>query len=333
MKKLIHVIISMTLSTMIFTGCTKPVEDKIQDKSKTVVSKEVKMIIPDGLPSVAVAKLAKEKTEIKEGYNVNYFIEKTPETLSTSIMKEEADIAVVPSNMAAIAYNKTENYQIAGTVGSGSFYLVSTENINDFDQLVGKAVWNIGKGLTPDLTVRSILKDKEIDEDNINFNYVNSTNELVPLLATGKAKTGFIPEPALTSLLSKNHNIKIIKGINDTWKEINESKNGYPQSTLIVKSSFARENEEFINCLLGQMSNSIEWANRNGEKVGQYAKEIGSSIEPSIISKSLERSNLKFIKIHNSKQDYEDYFSKLGSFDEKSLGGKLPDEGIYFTQE
>lgn len=332
MKKIIPTMLSIVLGTMIFTGCTN-VEKTSTENNNTVVAKDVNVITPDGLPTIAIAKLAKEKTIIKEGYNINYSIEKTPETLSTSIMKEEADIAIVPSNMAAIAYNKTSNYKIAGTVGCGSFYLVSTENINDFDELVGKDVWNTGKGLTPDLTVKSILKDKGISEESINFNYVNTTNELVPLLATGKATTGFVPEPALTTLIEKNPKIKIIKGLNDTWKEINKSENGYPQSTIIVKSSFVKENEEFINAFLGQVSNSIDWANKNGEKAGEYAKEIGASIQPDTITKSLERSNLKFIKIHNSQQDYKDYYSKLMNFDEKSLGGKIPDEGIYFTEK
>ena len=49
-------------------------------------------------------------------------------------------------------------------------------------------------------------------------------SELVPLMATGKLNTGFVAEPALTGLMIKNENIKIIKGLNDAWKEISDSK-------------------------------------------------------------------------------------------------------------
>ena len=331
MKKIISIIVLIALGLVSLTGCSSNVKEK--DESKAIVSKEVKVITPDGLPSIAIAKLANENITIKEGYDVKYSIEKTPENLSTAIMKEEADIAIVPSNMAAIAYNKTENYQIAGTVGTGSFYLVSTEDINEFDDLVNLDVWNTGKGLTPDLTVKSILTTKGINPDNINFNYVNSTNELIPLLATGKAKTGFVPEPALTALMTKNPDIKIIKGLNDTWKEINNSESGYPQSTVIVKSSFVNENKDFVEAFLGQLSNSIDWANINGEEAGKYAQALGTSIEPVIINKALERANLKFIKVQDTVKDYKNYYSSLFDFDAKSLGGKLPDDGIYFSQE
>ncbi|MEG2247257.1 MAG: ABC transporter substrate-binding protein, partial [Peptostreptococcaceae bacterium] len=171
----------------------------------------------------------------------------------------------------AIAYNKTSNYQILGTVGMGSFYLVSTEGISDFHDLVGTEVGNTGKGLTPDITVQTILKEKNINIENINFNYVNAMSELVPLMATGKLNTGFVAEPALTGLMTKNEDIKIVKGLNDSWKEISESETGYPQSTLIVKVDFAKENPEFVQSFVEQISDSIKWANENPQDAGNYS--------------------------------------------------------------
>ncbi|HSQ88292.1 ABC transporter substrate-binding protein [Romboutsia sp.] len=332
MKKIISTILSAVLGATVLVGCNQIREDGPKSE-KPMVSKEIKVFVPDGLPSIAIAKLAKENLQIKEGYNIIYTIEKTPETLSTVVMKEEADIAIVPSNMAAIAHNKTSNYQIAGTIGNGSFYLVSTKDIKQFEDLEGMDVWNTGKGLTPDITAQSILKNKGIDTKSINFNYVNSTSELIPLMATGKADTGFVPEPALTTLIAKNPDIKIVKSLNDAWKETNNSKEGYPQATIIVKSNFAKENEEFINKFLGQISSSIDWSNTNGNKAGEYAKEIGASVESEVIEKALERANLKFTPIKNVIEDYNNYYQNLFDFDAKSVGGKLPDEGIYFIQE
>lgn len=332
MKKLISIILSIAVSATLLVGCSQIVKESSKSQ-KTVVSKEIKVFIPDGLPSIAIAKLASENPQIKEGYNITYIIEKTPETLSTDVMKEEADIAIVPSNMAAIAYNKTSNYKIAGTIGNGSFYLVSTKDINEFEDLEGMDVWNTGKGLTPDITAQKILKNKGINTESINFNYVNSASELIPLMVTGKADTGFVPEPALTTLMAKNPNIKIIKSLNDGWKETNNSKEGYPQSTIIVKSDFAKENEEFVSAFLDQISNSIDWANANGDKAGGYAKKIGASVEPKIIAKALERANLKFTQVKYMIEDYNSYYQSLFDFDAKSVGGKLPDERIYFIQE
>lgn len=332
MKKGISILLSVALSSILLVGFSQTSKDMNNSEGK-VNSKEIKISAPDGLPSIALAKLIKENTKIKEGYDITYTIEKTPKELSKSVMKEDVDIAIVPSNTAAIAYNKTFNYQIAGTVGMGSFYLVSTEDINELNDLEGNEVGNTGKGLTPDITAKSILKDRDVDLEKINFSYVNSVNELVSLLAVGKLSTGFVPEPALTGLLTKNKNIKIIKSLNDEWKEINNSQEGYPQSTIIVKSDFAKENKEFVDLFINQISDSIKWANTNSDKVGEYAKEIGISIESTVIDEAMVRANLKFVPIKDMVDDYNNYYKKLFEFDSKSVGGKLPDEGIYFTSK
>lgn len=327
MKKSIIILLSILLGGLILTGCNHTKEEPINE------IKNVKVVSPDGLPAISLAKIVKDNSEIEKGYKVEYSIESTSDSLSTTVMKQEPDIAIVPSNMASIAYNKTSNYQILGTVGMGSFYLVSSEDINDFNDLVGQEVGNTGKGLTPDITVQTILKEKNIDIEEINFNYVNAMSELVPLMATGKLTTGFVAEPALTGLMTKNENIKIIKCLNDSWKEISGSKNGYPQSTLIVKSDFVKENPEFVQSFINQISDSIKWANQNPGLAGDYAKEFGVSTEPTVIEKAMERSNLEFINISDMQKDYEEYYQKLFDFDEKAVGGKLPDEGIFFKGE
>ncbi|MCI9977654.1 ABC transporter substrate-binding protein [Clostridioides difficile] len=331
MKKYISIILLVVFGVTFLVGCSS--EQSKSPKKELSVVKEVKVVVPDGLPAVAIAKLANENPEIKEGYETEYSIEKTPEAISTRVMKKDVDIAIVPSNMAAIAYNKTSSYNIVGTVGMGSLYLVSTENIKDYSDLLGKEVGCTGKGLTPDITMKSILLQKGISSSDIKFNYVNSASELVPLLATGKITTGIVPEPALSALMSKNPDIKIIKSLNDSWKEMSSSKEGYPQSTLIVKSEFLRDNKDFIDSFVGQLSNSIDWANKNPEELGAYSEKIKISTESKIIGKALERANLKYIPVKDMLEDYKNYYDKLADFDDKTLGGKVPDEAIYSVEK
>ena len=203
MKKIFTVLMSLLITSSLVVGCSSS-EKKEEEKVTEPIS--VNVGAPDGLPAIAIAKLEQENPEVKEGYKVKYTLEATSDALSTDVMKESLDIAIVPSNMAAIAYNKTSNYQIAGTVGMGSFYLVSSdEDVTGLDSsLQGKEVGNIGKGLTPDITVQALLKEQNVDSSSIKFNYSNEASDLVSLLATKKITTGIVPEPALSGLLTKN---------------------------------------------------------------------------------------------------------------------------------
>lgn len=326
MKKIFAVLMSLLITSSLVVGCSS--------KNNEQQPVTVNVGAPDGLPAIAIAKLSQENPEIKEGYKVRYTIEVTSDVLSTDVMKEALDIAIVPSNMASIAFNKTSNYQIAGTVGNGSFYLVSSdEDVNGLNSsLEGKEVGNIGKGLTPDITVQALLKEQKVDSSAIKFNYSNEASNLVSLLATKKLSTGIVPEPALSGLLTKNPDLKVICGVNDTWKDVFKNENGYPQSTLIVKTSFAKENPEFVESFIKALDENIKYTNENPKEVGEFAVKFGVNVKAPLLVKAIDRTNLKFISIDDCKDDYVNYYNSLFSFNPKVLGGKVPNENIYYTE-
>lgn len=335
MKKKLSLLLVVVLAMLTFVGCwnnSNSEVDKITDQD--IEYKEISFIVPDGLPAIAIAKIIKEKPEVKKGYTINYTIEQSSDTLVTSVMKSEPDIAIVPSNVAATAFNKTEGtYEIAGTVGWGSFYIGSTNANQTIEDLKEKEVYNIGKGLTPDIIARTVLKEKGIDPDtNINFSYVNGVNELAPIILAGKTQYAVIPEPALSTVQSKNENFNIMVDLNEEWKKINDSEYGYPQSTIIVKKELAEKDKEFVENILNKIKESTEWAYSDKETLGDYCEEIGISAKKPIIVKAIDRSNIKYVGIKDSYKEYKTYFEKLYSFDPKTIGGKIPDESIFMEK-
>ena len=333
MKKKLSLFLVMILSMLTFIGCGNNNVAQNENKKEVTETKEIKFVAPDGLPAIAVAKLIKEKPEIKAGYNVNYTVEKNSESLSTSVMKGEPDIAVVPSNLAAIAFNKNKQYKIAGTVGFGSFYIGSTNENQTIDNLKGKEVYNIGKGLTPDIIARTILKDKGIDVDkDINFSYVDGVNELAPIILSGKTQYAVIPEPALSTVQMKNDKFNVMLDLNEEWKKINNSKFGYPQSTIIVKKDLYENNKEFVKAFLEKVKDGIEWAYTDKETLGTYCEEIAISAKKPIIVKAFDKSNIKYVDIKDSSKEYKTYFEKLNQFDPKTIGGSIPNDEIFMEK-
>ncbi|MGL4773698.1 MAG: ABC transporter substrate-binding protein [Clostridium sp.] len=321
-KKLLIALSAVMMFSTLTIGCSKEEEPK--------ETKEIKIVVPDGLPSMAVSKLIKENPEVKKGYKQSYSIEKTPENIVSQVLKGEPDIAIVPSNVASTQYNKKAGYKIAGTVGWGSFYVISSEGEGDLNTLKGKEVYNIGRGLTPDIIMRTLLKDKGIDPDkDVNFSYVNGAAELPPVVLTGKAKYAVVPEPALTTIASKKQDIKTIVDVNEEWKKAYNSEYGFPQATIIIKESLLKDDKAFVEAFLKEVDGSIKWAYENKEELSNYCEEIGVSANKAIIPKAMEKANLKFVNIKDSKDEYNNYFKKLNEFDPKTIGGAVPDEGIF----
>lgn len=330
MKRKLSIILSIILIIAIFTGCNSNIKSENNSINE---EKNINFTVPDGLPAISIAKLIKENPEIKKGYNINYSIEQSSENITTSVMKSEPDIVIVPSNLSATAFNKTGEYKIAGTVGFGSFYIGSVNNNQTVEDLKGKEVYNIGKGLTPDIITKSILKGMGIDPDkDINFSYVDGVNELAPIILSGKTQYAVLPEPALSTVQSKNENFNVILNLNEEWKKINKSEYGYPQATIIIKKELIENDREFVDGLLNKIKESIDWNYENKEDLGTYCEEIGISAKKPIVIKAIDRSNIKYVGIKDSYKDYKTYFDNLYKFDPKTIGGKLPDDEIFMEK-
>ncbi len=325
MKKKLALILTALFAAALFIACGKTEE--------TVATKEVKVVVPDGIPAIASAKLIKENEEVKKGYNIEYSIESAPENIVSEVLKGEADIAIVPSNVAATQYNKNSGFCIAGTVGWGSMYLVSTDGEKKIEELKNQEVYNIGKGLTPDLIVRSLLKDNNVNADtDVNFSYVSGVTELAPLVIAGKTKYAVMPEPAVSQVLAKNNKAKIIANLNEEWKKINSSEYGYPQSTVIVKKELIKEDKEFVEKFLNKLKESCDFAAEKNSELPDYCQTIGVSTNKSVILTSMERANINYTPIKDCYEEYNTYFNKLKELDASTIGGKVPDEEIFMEK-
>lgn len=324
MKKKFAAIILAILSLGIFVGCNSESQQKNEVR-------EIKIMIPDGLPAIGASELIKNHKEI-DGYSLNYSIEKTPENIVTGVLKGEPDIAIVPSNVAATQFNKNVGYKIAATTGWGSFYLISTDGTKDIKNLEGKEIYNIGKGLTPDIVTKTVLSELGYDvEKDFDFSYLNGVSELAPSILAGKVKYAIIPEPALAQVKSKK-DVTVIMNLNEEWKKLNDTEYGFPQATVIVKKDIIEKDQMFLEDFLKNLKNSIEYVNSNPEDLGKICEEIGVSANKAIVPKSIENANLKYVPIKDSIKEYNSYFDVLNRFDPKTVGGKVPSEEIYMEK-
>lgn len=321
-------VISLFMLTMLLmlTSCKGKVEETIIDDKEV---REISVVAPNGVPATAISRLIKENIQVDNNHIINYSIENTSDTLAISVMKGEPDIAIVPSNLAAQAYNTGLGYKLVGTTGFGALYLISAEGEINFDDIKGKEIYNIANGLTPDIVFKALLKESGILDD-VTLSYVGGATELAPAILSGKAKYAVVPEPALTTILSKKPNISIVASLNDLWKEQFNSEKGFPQASIIVKEEIITNDKDFLEKFITKVDESVKWVNDNNKEAAQYSVENGSQVETSIIEQSIKNSNIRFSKAKDNKEDYIDYFKVLESENSKSIGEKVPDEKFFY---
>ena len=295
--------------------------------SLSIFAETIKVVTPDGLPALSLVNMM--DTKKIDNIQLNYKVEKMSDALIVDMLKREGDIAIVPSNFSAQLYNKKLGYKILGTIGWGSFYVVSRDNINSLEELKGKEVYTFGKGLTPDLVFQSILEKKGINKNSIKINYLSSGNEVASLYLGKKVDTIVIPEPMLSKVLSKSPTSTIVANLNDEWKNITNSDLGYPQSTLVIKEEIYETNPKFVKEFINKLTESISKLYKNSGETVENVKRNSLSIDTSVLNKVLTRANIFYTPIIDCKEEYNNYFKILELTNKKVIGGKLPDEEIF----
>lgn len=332
MKKFLILFMTSIIILSSLVGCnsTKVVEEEpiVHQEPKTI-----KFCYQDGTPALTSAKLAKENPIIDDNIVIEYEMQKSPDLLVTKVLKEEADIAIVPSNLAAQAFNKELSYEIVGTAVWGSFYLASTEDINGFEELKGREIYTFGKGLTPDLVLRYVLSQNGIDpEEDVKITYLNAASEVGPAFIGGKTNLAVLAEPLLTTITMKKEDTKIILDLNEEWGKAAGTDKGYPQASLIIKKDLIENNREFVEDFIKAYEESRKWAVENSETLGGYAEELGISVAKETIEKGIIWNNVESFNIIDGKEEYKAYYEAILDFAPDFIGGKIPDEDIYFGE-
>jgi len=291
---------------------------------------DVNLVFPLG-PSLASIALLDKDSLGKEfpRYNINLEILKSPDLLASRIISGKTDYSVIPSNLASVLYNKEADIKLVGPVIWGLLYVVTSDKgVNGFEDLKGRKIAMIGRGLSPDILFRYLLKENGIDPDkDVEIVYLASEMELIPAFLTGKYTVSMMPEFMLTTVMSESRDCRIIIDVQDEWKKMFGA--SYPQSSLIVSGDFYNEHKDFAQRFVYYFNKAVESANNDPKSAGLAAAAMDKQINADIFSDAIPRMHLHFVPAAEAKDKVENYYNILFDFNPKTIGGKLPSDSFY----
>lgn len=299
----------------------------------------VNVYMPDGAPAIALAAM------MDSGYDNTEFTVVTASTIGGYVASGKADMAIMPINAAAKLYNDGVGIKMLTVNTHGNMYLVGkTEESVELTDLVGKRIGSIGQGQVPDLTLRMML-----DESNVDFvvsdtaaagkaaiRYPADGEALPQLLKAGKIDYAFMPEPAVTTA-KNNLGLHVVLDAQAQWTELFGGE--YPQACLVAKTELIEEKPDYIDGFIAELkkTESDMWAETNPDKAVQAVKDhFVSGAESTLTTLSAEvigRCNIKATDAADARSTCDKYFAKLVSM-QTGLGtaviSQAPDDGFYY---
>lgn len=291
---------------------------------------QIKVVAPAGATAVSIVKPMKDTTELN-GTSVAYEIVPTTDLIVARLTAKEADFAIVPVNLAAQLYQKEMPYKLTSVITWGNLYIASQEKLEGWDALKGQDIYMMGKGLVPDIVFRTLLKENGLDPDNdVNLIYLSGATELAPNFIAGKAHISMLPEPVLTTVKMKKDDTHVFLDLQEEWNKAFGSTNGFPQAGIFVKEDLLNENANLVKDYIQVLEDGMNWLNENAAEAGTYAEELELGFPAAVVEKSMPGNNIHHKLATDVREALDELFQTLYDFNPATVGGELPDDGLYY---
>ena len=80
-----------------------------------------------------------------------------------------------------------------------------------------------------------------------------------------------------------------------------------------------------------EIINQNEWLRSYTDKE-EFLKRGELSIPSGLLPEIVKNANINFLPVKENKNDYNEYYKILSDFDVKTIGGKIPDDGIFYEK-
>ncbi len=252
------------------------------------------------------------------------------------MVKGELDIALIPANLAAVLYQRTEGGIVVidiNTLGVLSIVTGSSE-VKSIADLKGRTIYLTGKGTTPEASLRYVLAANGLTEADYTLEFKAEAAEVAAVLAEDPEGIGLLPQPFVTAALMQNQELKIALDINEEWMRVeNElkggSSNGMVTGVTVVRRAFLEEHPEAVEAFLEEHALSVDAVNKDAQTGAVLAVTAGIVAKEAVAEKAIPQCHITCITGEEMKADLSAYLKVLADFDKSLVGEQLPGEDFY----
>lgn len=244
----------------------------------------------------------------------------------------DADIALLPANVASVLYNKTNGaVEVLDINTLGVLYAVGTdENLQGISDLKNREVYITGKGTTPDYVFQYLLSQNNM-ADTVMLTYLSEPGEAVARLLEDPFSVAILPQPFVTSALKQNPALHIICDLSKEWSSC-DAKGELVTGVTVCRKEFLEQYPKKVEAFINEHVKSTEAAvaESNRAQTAAYMVEAGILGKQEIAEAAIDCCNVTCITGDAMKDALQGYLSVLYEYDATSVGGKLPEEGFYY---
>ncbi|HPT11234.1 MAG TPA: ABC transporter substrate-binding protein [Bacteroidales bacterium] len=313
-------LLPVILIVLLATGC----------HNSARVSKSYTMATLKGPSSMGMIRLI-DSLQTTKGASVSVMILNEPMQVRKMMLDGTADFAILPTTMAALVYNKGLQYKMLGVPDWGSLFLFGSDTtVKEWNDLRGKRIYLMAKGMTPDVLFRYLLSKNGIDpEKDVILDYSFPTHiDLANAVAAGQAPLGVISEPMSSLAMAKNKAVKPIIDLNLEWEKSEGSKMAL--TAFMATKDLVKKDKAIVEKIVSSYRYSAKWVNREPDSAAALIVKYGILPDKEIAIVSIPRSSLEYVSAKDAEKQIKEFLEVFYSMNPEIIGGKMPDEDFWY---
>lgn len=315
-----------------------PAESPTEEDSTIALPYEpvdIHIAVLKGSTGIGAAKLMADAAEGLCSNRYHFSLDSDASEVMTKLISGEYDIAALPSNSAAIAYNKSEGaVQMLAINTLGVLYLmqrtgVDGSPIRNFEELRGKTIVAFGQGANPEYVLNYLLTQNGLTPGtDVFIDWKASVDEVLTCVVLGNYEFVMLPEPNVTVANSKNSDYTICMDLTQKWEEVADG--SLVMGCMVVSRSFAEANPAAVDEFLLEYAASIDFITTDETGPAVIASQ---GIVPSedIAFHALPNCHIVCLTGADMQPVIEPYYQMLFAANPKAVGGTIPDAEFYYV--
>ena len=339
-KRMLAVLLAAALSLSLLAGCSSGEEENQTDAAAEDTQQTAQAGYEDGLTTRVAALKGPTAMglvclmQYNQGEDAPYQFDlyTSGDEIVPLLAQGEVDIALIPTNLAATLYQRTEGgVQVLDVNAGNVLYVVSHEDsLTDLSGLVGKTVYMTGKGTSPDWTLQYLMQKSGISEDELTIEFKSEPTEVVSSLAQDSAAVGILPQPFATVAMMQDQELSLNFPLENAWKEYSPDGSGIATGVTIVRTAFAEEHPAAVAQFVADHQQSVAAAEEDPARAAQLIEQAGI-VKAAVAQQVIENFNPMVAASGEEMQTWvAGYLEMLYEIAPDAVGGTLPDEGFYY---
>ena len=335
MKKLMAILTVALLLLSFAARGKQPAADTTTTTTTAAPAEKTKINVCGikGPTGVGFANLWKAQEDGTAQNDYTFSLVSVPADAGNRVVTGEADIAAVPTNLAAALYKKTGGkVQILAVNTLGVLHIMENgDTVKTIADLKGKTVYSTGEGANPEYILRYLLKANGLDPDkDVTLKFVAENDELATLMVSGKARIAMVPEPVATTIRVKNNTVRMALDVTAEWNK--QDAGALMMGCVIVNREFAEKNPQAITAFLKEYETSLNTAKSDVDGTAALCEKYEIIPKAAVAKQAIPNCNLTFVAGEEMQKQITGYFKVLFDANPSSVGGTIPDDGFYYKK-